>query len=171
MKTKLRNWSMNDAQNLAKVINNKNVQNNLRDGLPYPYTIEDAKDYIGMILEAELDTSFVYAIVDEEDTILGNIGVFRQENIHYRTGEMGYFIGQPYWGKGIATQAVQDICQMVFATTDIVRIFAEPFSTNAASCRVLEKAGFCLEGVMKKNAYKNSNFLDMNLYGLIKDSL
>jgi RimJ/RimL family protein N-acetyltransferase len=162
---------MNDAQNLAKVINNKNVQNNLRDGLPYPYTIEDAKDYIGMILEAELDTSFVYAIVDEEDTILGNIGVFRQENIHYRTGEMGYFIGQPYWGKGIATQAVQDICQMVFATTDIVRIFAEPFSTNAASCRVLEKAGFSLEGVMKKNAYKNSNFLDMNLYGLIKDSL
>ncbi|WKY43123.1 GNAT family N-acetyltransferase [Eubacteriaceae bacterium ES2] len=165
---KLRNWTMNDARSLALVINNKKIQNNLRDGLPFPYTIEDARNYIGTVLEAEADKSFVYAIVDDQDKVMGNIGLFRQDNIHFRSAEMGYFVGEPYWGKGIATAAVQEICQIVFATTDIIRVFAEPFATNAASCRVLEKSGFKLEGVLLKNAYKNNHFLDMRLYALIK---
>lgn len=169
MKIKLRNWTMNDANGLVQVINNKKIHNNLRDGFPFPYTLDDARNYIEMTLESDTSKSFVYAIVNEQDTILGNIGVFRQENIHYRTAEMGYFIGEQYWGNGVATQAVLEICQKIFCATDIIRIFAEPFARNAASCRVLEKAGFSREGVLKMDAYKNGQFEDMCLYALINE--
>ncbi|WKY46508.1 GNAT family N-acetyltransferase [Eubacteriaceae bacterium ES3] len=169
MKTHLRKWKMDDAYGLMQVINNKRIHDNLRDGLPFPYTLEDARNYIEMVEDTELGKSYVYAIVDENDGIVGNIGIFRQENIHFRSGEMGYFIGEPFWGKGVCTKAVEQICDKIFLESDIVRIFAEPFSRNAASRRVLEKAGFNLEGIMRKYAYKNGQFEDMCLYALIRD--
>lgn len=83
-------------------------------------------------------------------------------------GGDGYYVAEPYWGKGVGTKAVADTCRYVFEHTDILRIFAEPFSHNRASCRVLEKAGFVLEGVMRKNAVKNGEVVDMMLYAMIK---
>lgn len=82
---------------------------------------------------------------------------------------MGYYVAEPYWGKGIATSAVKQICKYIFEKTDIIRIFAEPFAHNAASCRVLEKAGFVYEGTLRKNAVKNNAVTDMRMYAKIND--
>lgn len=168
MECSIRKWNIKDAAELAEMLNNKNVMNNLRDGLPYPYTVKDAEDYITAMLSADQEKTFAFAII-LNDRVIGSIGVFRCENIHFRTAEMGYYIGEPYWGKGIMTSAVKQTCQYIFEHTDIIRIFAEPFSDNIASCRVLEKAGFQPEGVLRKNAVKNGRMLDMKMYALIKE--
>ncbi|MDO5111771.1 MAG: GNAT family protein [Clostridia bacterium] len=167
MMCKLRPWRMEDAADLAAALNNKHIHDNLRDGLPYPYTEADARDFIGAMLSADPHATFAFAIT-LADKAVGSIGVFRKENIHFRTAEMGYYIAEPYWGKGIGSSAVQQACQYVFENTDILRIFAEPFAYNAASCRVLEKSGFVYEGTLKSNAVKNGMVLDMKLYARVK---
>ena len=160
---------MDDANDLASAVNNKKILDNLRDGLPFPYTVDDAKAYIGAMLGADKDKTYAFAIT-VNDKAIGSIGVFRQANIHAQTAEMGYHIAEPYWGRGITTGAVRQICALIFSTTDIIRIFAEPFAFNAASCRVLEKSGFVLEGILRQNAVKNGQVLDMKLYALLKDA-
>ena len=105
------------------------------------------------------------------DEAVGWIGVFRRENVRRLTGEMGYYIAEEYWGKGITTEAIKQMCNYIFANTDIVRIFAEPFAFNEASCRVLEKAGFTFEGTLRQNAIKNVEIIDMKLYALVKPEI
>ena len=102
------------------------------------------------------------------DRAVGGIGAFRQGNIHFRTAELGYYIAPHLWGRGLASSAVKQLCSHIFQNTDILRIFAEPFAENIASCRVLEKAGFQLEGVLHSNAVKNGVVRDMKLYALIR---
>lgn len=167
MKCRIREWKIEDADQLAKALNNKKIQDNLRDGLPFPYTAEDARGFINAMLDSDKNSTFPFAITCK-GRVIGSIGAFRKENIHFRTAEMGYYIAEEYWGQGHGTSAVMQICELVFSTTDIVRIFAEPFARNMASCRILEKAGFELEGTLKKNAYKNGIYEDMKLYALIK---
>lgn len=168
MKTTLRKWKIEDAQQLSEMLNNQKILANLRDGLPFPYTIDDAKDYIQAMLDADQDQTFAYAITDE-DRVLGSIGVFRKENIHFQTAELGYYIAEPDWGQGHGTRAVKQICELIFDTTDIIRVFAEPFARNLGSCRILEKAGFQLEGLLRKNALKNGQTEDMKLYALVRE--
>lgn len=168
MDCKIRPWRIEDAPNIAEAMNNVKIQNNLRDGIPFPYTVNDAEAYIKAMLGADRDKTYAFAIT-VGDKAIGSIGVFRKDNIHYRTAEMGYFISEPYWGRGLGTSAVKQVCKLIFETTDIIRIFAEPFSSNLASCRVLEKVGFTLEGILKKNAVKNGVILDMNLYALCRE--
>ena len=165
----LREWRLSDAKALAKALSNINIQNNLRGGLPYPYTEKDAEEYIIAMLTSDKNKVFAFAIC-VDDKAVGSIGAFRQSNIHYRTAELGYYLAEEYWGKGIMTDAVRRMCDMLFRETDIIRIFAEPFTYNAGSRRVLEKAGFALEGIMKNNAFKNGRVLDMALYSLIKEN-
>lgn len=167
MDCRIRTWNLSDAAELAAVISNKKVQDNLRDGLPYPYTEENGREYISEMLAADADQTFAFAIT-VEDRVVGSIGVFRQGNVHRQTAELGYYIGEAYWGKGIMTEAVKQICDYVFEHSDIIRIYAEPFSYNTASCRVLEKAGFRYEGTLRKNAVKNGKVIDMKMYSLIK---
>lgn len=166
MECSIRKWDIKDAQALSALLNNKNILNNLRDGLPYPYTAKDAEEYITAMLASDETKTFAFAII-ADGQVVGSIGVFRCENIHFRAAEMGYYIGEPYWGKGIATSAVKQVCSYIFEHTDIIRIFAEPFAYNTASCRVLEKAGFELEGVLRCNAVKNGKILDMKMYSRI----
>lgn len=165
----IREWNIEDAASLAELLNNKNILNNLRDGLPYPYTQNDAQEYITAMLEADKTKTFAFAITDGQQ-LAGSIGVFRCDNIHFRTAEMGYYIGEAYWGKGIGTSAVKQACDYVFQNSDILRIFAEPFAYNVASCRVLEKAGFSFEGLLRKNAVKNGQVLDMKMYARIRNA-
>ena len=128
---------------------------------------QDAMDYISAILSADENETFAFAIkVDSK--VVGNIGVFRQKNIHRHTAELGYYIAEEYWGRGIMTDAVKQICEYVFSRSDIIRIYAEPFAYNIASCRVLEKAGFQYEGTLKNNAVKNGKVIDMKMYSLLK---
>ena len=186
MEIKIREWRIEDKSELAENLNNMNILNNLRDGLPYPYTEADAEDFIRAMLSADKNKTFAFAIM-LDGKVIGSIGVFRQENIHFRTAEMGYYIGEKYWGNGYMTEAVNLACNHVFENTDIIRIYAEPFAYNTASCRVLEKAGFVCEGILKSNAcrvlekagfvcegilksnaYKNGNIVDMKMYALVK---
>lgn len=98
----IRQWRLSDAGDLAKLLNNQKIMDNLRDGLPFPYTVKDAEEFIGAMLAADLEKTFAFAITID-DKAVGSIGVFRCENIHFRTAEMGYYIGEPYWGQGIMT--------------------------------------------------------------------
>ena len=164
---KIRQWREADAPDLASALSNKKILDNLRDGLPFPYTEKDGLDFIKAMLSAEKNDTFPFAVT-VDDKAIGSIAVFRQGNIHRLTGELGYYIAEEYWGNGIMTQAVRQICEYVFKNSDLIRIYAEPFAYNTASCRVLEKAGFQLEGVLRNNAIKNGKVLDMKMYSLIK---
>ena len=167
---KIRKWELSDAKELATALSNKNIQDNLRDGLPYPYTEQDGVDFISAMLSTNENDSFAFAIM-ADNKVIGSIGVFRQENIHRRTAELGYYIAEEYWGKGIMTEAVKQICEYVFDTSNIIRIYAEPFAYNEASCRVLEKAGFQYEGTLRSNAVKNGKVIDMKMYSLLKTEM
>jgi len=168
MKPTIRHWRLSDAKSLAEIMNNKNVTCNLRDGIPDPYTEENATRYL-MIKQDEGDgKSYTFAIA-LDDIAIGTIGVIRKENVHSHTAEMGYALSEKYWGKGYMSQAVLLASDYIFKHTDIIRIFAEPYANNQASCRMLEKAGFALEGTMRKNAVKNGKVLDMKLYAKIKE--
>jgi len=168
MKCRIRKWELSDAKDLAAALSNKKVQDNLRDGLPYPYTEQDGKEFISAMLSADENETFAFAIT-VDNMVLGSIGIFRQGNIHRQTAELGYYIAEEYWGKGIMTEAVKQICEYVFANSDIIRIYAEPFAYNIASCRVLEKVGFQYEGTLRSNAVKNSKVIDMKMYSLLKE--
>ena len=168
MTCRIRKWELSDAKDLAAALSNKKVQDNLRDGLPYPYTEQDGKEFISAMLSADENETFAFAIT-VDDKVIGSIGIFREGNIHRQTAELGYYIAEEYWGKGIMTEAVKQICEYVFANSDIIRIYAEPFAYNIASCRVLEKAGFQYEGTLRSNAVKNGKVIDMKMYSLIKE--
>lgn len=165
--TRLRAWQESDAADVVHAINNKEVLNNLRDGIPYPYSLADAESFIRSRLDADKNEAFAWAITDN-GRVIGSIGIFRKGNIHRLTAEMGYYLAEDFWGKGIATEAVREAVSYVFLHTDIVRVYAEPFARNLASCRVLEKAGFTFEGVLRKNAIKNGEILDMRLYSIVR---
>ena len=115
------------------------------------------------MLQADPNTTYAFAIT-VDDKAIGSIGVFRKDNIHQRTAEMGYYIAEPFWGKGLGTSAVNQMCAYIFENTDIIRIFAEPFAYNTASCRILEKNGFIFEGTLRNNAVKNGCIIDMKMY-------
>ena len=161
---------MSDARDLAAALSNKKIQDNLRDGLPYPYTEQDGKEFISAMLAANENDTFAFAIT-VNGKVIGSIGAFRQTNIHNKTAELGYYIAEEYWGKGIMTEAVKQLCDYVFSNTDIIRIYAEPFAYNIASCRVLEKAGFQYEGTLRSNALKNGNVFDMKMYSKLRTDL
>ena len=167
MLVQIRKWEHTDAADLSAALSNKKVQDNLRDGLPYPYTEQDGQDYISAMLAANENDTFAFAVT-ADGKVIGSISAFRQSNIHRQTAELGYYIAEEYWGKGIMTEAVKQLCEYVFSHTDIIRIYAEPFACNIGSCRVLEKAGFQCEGTLRSNAVKNGNVLDMKMYACLK---
>ena len=135
--------------------------------MPYPYTEQDGANFISDMLSADENETFAFAIT-VDNKVVGSIGVFRQGNIHRFTAELGYYIAEEYWGRGIMTEAVRQICEYVFEKSDIIRIYAEPFEYNIASCRVLEKVGFQYEGTLRRNAVKNGKVIDMKMYSLLK---
>lgn len=163
----LRQWRTDDAADLASTISNKKVQDNLRDGFPDPYTRADAAAFITSVLDAPSGSQYVWAI-QRDGKAVGSLGLHRMDNIHRLTAELGYYIDEQYWGKGIVAEAVREACDFAFRDTDIVRIFAEPFSRNVASCRVLEKVGFTHECTLRSNAIKNGEIIDMEMYALVK---
>ena len=168
MKIQIRKWELADAKDLATALSNRKILDNLRDGLPYPYTEQDGKDFIAAMLAADENSTFAFAIT-LDGKVIGSICAFRQENIHKHTAELGYYIAEEHWGKGIMTEAVKQLCDYVFSHTDMIRIYAEPFAYNIGSQRVLEKAGFQYEGTLRNNAVKNGKILDMKMYSILRD--
>ncbi|MBQ8892953.1 MAG: GNAT family N-acetyltransferase [Clostridia bacterium] len=167
MLVQIKKWELADAADLAAALSNKKVQDHLRDGLPYPYTEQDGRDYISAMLSADENDTFAFAVT-ADGKVIGSISAFRGVNIHHKTAELGYYIAEEYWGKGIMTEAVRQLCDYVFAYSDVIRIYAEPFAHNIGSCRVLEKAGFLCEGTLRSNAVKNGKVMDMKLYARLR---
>lgn len=162
----LRRLGAEDAEQLAKVANNKEVARFLRAAFPHPYTLQDAREYISYV-ESSKDDVILGIFV--ENKACGCICARFRSDVYAKSCELGYWLAQEHWGKGIMTSAVKAFCEFMFENYDINRIDAEIFAENAASKRVLEKAGFELEGVHKKKVYKYGEFADELTYALVKD--
>lgn len=162
----LRPWSLSDVQSLAKYANNKEIAKNLRDKFPHPYLEEDAENFIRFVQEHNPDGIMAIEINGEA---CGGIGIHPQEDIYRKNAEMGYWIGEAYWGKGIMTKAIKQMVMYGFQKFDINRIFAIPFHNNIGSQKALEKAGFKVEAKMSKTIFKNGEYLDEIIYA-IRDS-
>ena len=165
MKIKLKPLHEDDALAIAKLANNKKIWNNIRDAMPHPYEKEDADLFIG--LKKEEDPICTFAIVSD-DIICGVIGLEIQKDIYRKSAEMGYWIGEPYWGRGIASEAVRLILKYGFEELGIERIFAAAFDHNIGSMRVLLKNGFVKEGILRKAVYKNETYLDEHRFAKLK---
>ena len=161
----LRSWNLDDLDNLVKFANNKKIADNLTDAFPHPYPRESGITYINSFRDD--NPSRVFAIV-MEGIACGSIGIFLQTDIHRKNAEMGYWLAEEYWGRGIMTEAVIRIIEHGFKSFDLNRIFARPFSANLASQRVLEKAGMKLEARFEKSLFKNGQFLDELVYSILK---
>ena len=162
----VRSWHRDDEASLVKYANNRAVSINLLDVFPYPYTRKDARDWIRVVSRGASETSF--AIANAEEAI-GGIGLKLGEDIFRRTAEIGYWLGEPFWGKGIATMAVETVTNYAFSKFDLDRIQAEVFEWNPASARVLEKAGYCLEGRLRRRVIKDGKTIDCFLYAKIRE--
>lgn len=164
----LEKWQPSFAGSVTESANDARVARFLRDSFPYPYSPEDAEAFIAFAREENGRGEFYRAIVADGKAV-GGIAVTRGADVYKKSGELGYWLAPAVWGRGVMTRAVREICKEVFETTDIVRIFAEPFSVNAASCRVLEKNGFAKEGIKRKSVFKNGAFYDSIVYARIKE--
>ncbi|NCB73808.1 MAG: N-acetyltransferase [Clostridia bacterium] len=168
MNFELREWTAQDIPSLAHYADNEKIARWLRDAYPYPYTQKDAENYISSCLSAPKDKQLCRAIVVDGSAV-GSIGVFCCGDIYRRSAELGYWLAEEFWGKGIMTAATKQICTAAFESFDIVRIYAEPFYDNAGSRKVLENAGFVLEGVMKNGVFKLGQLHDYCMYALLRN--
>jgi RimJ/RimL family protein N-acetyltransferase len=164
----LRPLVMADAESLARHADDHGVWRNLRDRFPHPYTVADAQSYIAHAAERPVQTSFGI-IVDGQ--AIGNIGLMLGEDIARRSAEVGYWIGRAFWGRGIAVDALRATTRYAFDTLALARVFAVPFATTSRSVRVLEKAGYVKEGVMRHSAVKEGRLLDQLLYAAYSPSV
>lgn len=160
----IRNYCMADAPSLAKYANNPKIACNLRDSFPHPYHMDDAQQWLARVVETDSRTVFAIATSHE---VIGSIGLAPGEDIHRFTAEMGYWLAEPFWGKGIMTQAVKAMTDYGISVLKLNRIHADPFTTNPASARVLEKAGFTREGTIRASVFKNGKILDQYIYAYI----
>lgn len=151
---------------MARIANNAKIAANLRDGFPHPYTEGDAEKFI---LFATHDKKSKVFAIEWEGLHVGNVGLHRKEDIYKDTAEIGYFIGEDYWGKGIATSAVALAVRYGFEEMDLRRIDAGVFDYNVGSMRVLEKCGFQKEGIARHAAFKLGKVLDEHRFAIVRD--
>lgn len=161
----IRPWRLDDADSLARHANNRKVWIALRDLFPHPYTIEDAHTFLKSVINSEPATLFC---VEANDAAVGGIGIRIGADVHRQTAELGYWLGEDFWRRGIMTEAVAAFTDFCFENFQLRRVYAEPFANNAASPRVLEKAGFTFEGRLKNNVLKDGELLDSLLFARTK---
>lgn len=161
----IRPWRRADAADLARYANNRTIWINLRDGFPHPYTLQHAHAFLDGVSQQHPVT--VCAIATRQETI-GGIGITPGQDVHRLTAELGYWLAEPYWGRGWMTETVIAFTDDAFARLGLVRIYAEPYAWNAPSCRVLEKAGFLLEARLRASAVKDGQIIDQLLYAKVR---
>lgn len=157
----VRSWQLDDAEPLARYANNRKIWRNLRDSFPHPYTRDDADDWVTIASAQQPETHFAI-VVDGE--AVGGIGLEFKGDVYRRSVELGYWLGEPYWGRGIATEAVGALTTWAFDALPFVRIYACVFSTNIGSVKVLEKAGYMREARLHNAVYKEGQVLDEFVY-------
>jgi ribosomal-protein-alanine N-acetyltransferase len=159
----IRSWRPGDADSLVREADNRNIWLTVRDRFPYPYTHAHAEAWIDRVTSDMPETHFA---IDLDGRAVGGIGLELQEDVSRYSAELGYWLGEAYWGRGIMTAAVSRFTEYAFAAFDLCRIYALVFETNPASQRVLERAGYALEGRLRHAAYKDGRILDQFLYAV-----
>ena len=162
----LREWRVSDAEAIAHHANNRRIWRNLRDRFPHPYTLEDAHHWIEFAAAESPQLSFAITVNNEA---VGGIGLSLGQDIERRSAEIGYWLGEEFWGRGIVTEAVQAVTEYGFTKFDLCRIWASVFAWNPASGRVLEKAGFVREAILRKSATKDGQTIDTILYAQVRE--
>ncbi|PSL33606.1 GNAT family N-acetyltransferase [Chitinophaga ginsengisoli] len=161
----LRNLQPADATAMSELANNPAIARNLRNVFPYPYSREDAVFYIGKAREGAWG---ICQAIHYQDTFAGVISLLPQEDVYRHTAEIGYWLGEPFWHKGIMTEAIRLVCRHAFSQTGIIRIYAGVFSYNRYSAAALIKNGFVLEGIKRKAVLKYNELFDEHFYALLK---
>lgn len=164
---RLRPWRLEDGPALARHANNRNVSRNLRDVFPFPYTAADAQAFLARVVPVDPPTSLA---IEVDGEAAGGIGLQLQQDVLRRTAEIGYWLGEAHWGRGIMTQAVVAMSAYGFEQFDLLRIEADVFARNPASMRVLEKAGFEREGWLRQRVTKDGETMDVAVYALLRSA-
>lgn len=159
----LRPFNINDLDSLVYYANNYNISKNMTNKFPYPYTVESGLFFLNAATQNIPNNILA---IDIEGQAVGGIGIHPQEDIYCKNAELGYWIAEPFWNKGIITNAVIQMIEYGFNNFDINRIFARPFGYNIASQRVLQKAGFILEARYEKTLYKYGEYIDELIYAV-----
>ena len=161
----LREWALTDEASLIKYGNNFKVSQYLADRFPHPYTINDAQNWLNYVITMQ---PVVNLVIDINGEAAGGIGIELKQHERRKTAHLGYWLGEPFWGKGIMPQATNLLVNYAFDNFDIARIETVVYHPNTASMRVLEKCGFVKEGVGKKAIFKNGEFYDEHVYALVR---
>ena len=161
----LRDWRRGDEQSLVRHANNRKIWRNLRDLFPHPYTMADAE---GWIARASAETPCANFAIVVDGAAVGGIGLVLKDDVFRRSAEIGYWLGEEFWGRGIVSEAVRAVTEYAFSNFDICRIYAGVFEWNPASMRVLEKAGYEFEGRMKKSVTKDGQTIDELIYAIVR---
>ncbi len=160
----VRSWAASDLPALVEHANNRNIWINLRDRFPYPYTASDGRRFIQSARSMVPETFFAIAV---NGIAVGGIGFVLQADVERVSAEIGYWLGQSFWGRGIVTEALRAVTTLAIDQHGLTRVFAIPFAYNTASVRVLEKAGYVLEGRLARSAIKDGVIVDQLQYAFI----
>lgn len=162
----IRSYRWGDEASLVRHADNYKVWRNLTDVFPHPYTMESARTWLDHATTQDPETHFAIAV---EDQVAGGIGLKLKDDIYHRTAEIGYWLGEEFWGRGIMPEAVRALTDWGFARFDLVRIYAGVFDYNTASMRVLEKAGYQFEARLRKHITKEGKTFDDVIYAVVKE--
>jgi ribosomal-protein-alanine N-acetyltransferase len=160
----IRSWRWSDLESLVTHANNRNIWLNLRDRFPHPYTTRDGSAFLKHTRDQRPETAFAIVV---NGAAAGGIGFQLRGDVERVSAEIGYWLGEPFWGRGITTEALVAVTGYAIATHGLTRVFAVPFAWNTASCRVLEKAGYVLEARMRRSAVKDGVITDQLQYAFI----
>jgi [ribosomal protein S5]-alanine N-acetyltransferase len=160
----VRSWQTSDVESLVTYANDREIWLNLRDRFPYPYTRRDGRAFIRAMREAIPQTAFAIVVGDEA---AGGIGFALQRDVERVSAEIGFWLGRPFWRRGITTDALVAVTRYAIETHGLTRVYALPFERNLASRRVLEKAGYALEARLRRSAIKDGTILDQCQYAFI----
>jgi RimJ/RimL family protein N-acetyltransferase len=161
----VRNWRAADRASLVQSANNRNVWRNLTHRFPHPYTDADVDAWFSFLAQM---TEPSHWAIEVEGSAVGGIGVILGEGVYEKSGHFGYWLGEPYWGRGIATAAVRPTSDYVMERFGLARLEAPVFDWNPASMRVLEKCGFVREALLRRSVYKDGNIIDAVLYARVR---
>jgi ribosomal-protein-alanine N-acetyltransferase len=160
----IRGWRLADASVLAKHANNVNIAKHLRDRFPHPYTVSDARHFIEAVIDTRPVTNFAITV---DGGPIGGIGFSAGSDVERFSAEIGYWLSEAFWGRGIVAEALELVTEYAFDQCNLLRLFALPFAENAQSIRVLEKAGYAREGILRASAVKYSTPRDQAVYSRI----
>ena len=162
----LRPWCETDIPSLVKYANNRAISRNLRNIFPYPYTLKDAKEWLQLRKEDAQEGLFF--AIEVEGEAVGGISCQVLDDVYSKGAAIGYWLAEPFWGRGIMSEAARLVANAAFEQLDIVRIQAWVFGWNAASARVLEKAGFHFEARLERSVFRDGEFTDRLIYAMLR---